>query len=264
MNGFGLYLRFASAALRAKMQYKVDFVVSSLVYGALTAVDFVLVAAILSRFPTVAGWGVYEIGVLYGIVWIAVSLYRTFAPEVHQFERYIVEGEFDSLLVRPWPTLFTLLARDIEPHRLGGALQGGIILGISCAKLWEAGALDGGELAYVALLSVTGALIPFSLGIATAAVAFWTVRTGDLLTFTMYAPTTASQYPLTIYPRWLKGLLVSVLPVGFINFIPVSYLLEKGGSPLSLWLTPFVSAAAAFLAYALWRAGERRYHSTGS
>lgn len=264
MSALRVYGRLAVASLRAKMQYKWDFLVNTFLYAALTMADFLMLAAILLRFKRIGGWDIYEVGLLYGMSWIAMALYRTFAPELHDFDRYIVHGEFDALLVRPWPTLLTLLGRDFQPHRLGAALQGTVILGISARHLLGEGTLDHFGLSYVLLGSVLGTLIPFSLSLITAALAFWVVRTGDLQTFTMYAPITASQYPLTIYPRWLKALLTSVLPVGFINFIPVQYLLGKGGGPWSLIVSPVVASGFAFVAYAFWRIGERHYHSTGS
>jgi len=264
MTAVVLYLRCVRAALRAKMQYKTDFVMGSLFYGMLTVADFVMLAAILTRFPSVAGWNVYEVGLLYGMSWIAMGLYRAFAPELHEFERYMVQGEFDVLLLRPWPTLLTLLGRNVDPARLGAAFQGAVILAISAKTLFETGTLDAFGVVYVAAASVVGTLIPLGLSLMTAAVGFWAVRIGELYTFMMYAPVTASQYPLTVYPRWLRALLTSVLPVGFINFVPVRYLLGKSGDPWVLWLSPLVAVGFCGLGYAFWRFGERHYQSTGS
>src|SRR5690606_2015081 len=77
---FRLYFKLVSASLRAQMQYKVDFLVSLSFQAALQAVDFALLAAIMLRFPEIAGWNIYEVGLLYGTASIALSLYRTIAP----------------------------------------------------------------------------------------------------------------------------------------------------------------------------------------
>jgi len=264
MSGLSLYLRSVQAAMRAKMQYKGDFVTGLLLYAVLSATDFLMIAAILTRFPRLGGWDVYEVGLLYGMASIATGLYRTFGAELHAFERYLVRGEFDVLLLRPWPTLLTLLGRNVEPERLGNALQGAIILSLCAHRLMETGVLDALEVAYVAAASLFGTLVPFSLALLTAAVGFWVVRVDELQTFVMYAPVSASHYPLTIYPGWLRALLTGVLPVGFMNFVPVQYLLGKGGGPWALWLTPLVIAGFALLAYGFWRLGERHYQSTGT
>lgn len=264
LGGVRLYLQCVRAALRAKMQYKADFILGSVLYSLFTVTDFLMLAAILTRFPRIAGWDVYEVGLLYGMSWIAMGLYRTFAPELHNFERYMVRGEFDSLLLRPWPTLLTLLGRNVEPVRLGAVFQGALILGVSAKHLFEAGKLDAFGLAYVVAASLGGTLIPFGLSLITASVGFWAVRIDELYTFMMYAPVTASQYPLTAYPRWLRALLTSVLPVGFINFVPVQYLLGKSDGSWVLWFSPLVAVGFCALGYAVWRFGERHYQSTGS
>ncbi len=259
-----LYLRSVQAALRAKMQYRTDFLTGLVLYGVLSATDFLMVAAILARFSRIGGWDVYEVGLLYGMASIAMGLYRTFGAELHAFERYLVYGEFDALLLRPWPTLLTLLGRSVEPERLGAVLQGAVILAVAGHRLVETGALSPLGLAYVAAGSLLGTLVPLSLSLITAAAGFWVVRIGDLQTFTMYAPVTASHYPLTVYPRWLRTLLTSALPVGFINFVPVQYLLGKGGGAWALWVSPLVVVGFALLAYGFWRLGERHYQSTGT
>lgn len=263
-RAISIYRKFVIASLRAKMQYKFDFIVSTCLNALLMSVDFALVAAILLRFEHVAGWDIYEVGVLYGMSSIAMSLYRTFAPEIHDFESYVVEGQFDGLLVRPLPTLFLLLSRNVEPSRLGEAIQGGIILTISCMALSQTGVVNAGDVMLFILFACFGSVIPFSLGLMSATVAFWTVRIGDLQTFTMYAPVTASLYPLGIYPKWLRAMLLSILPVGFINYIPVSFLLGKGGAWWWLLVTPIVMIIFACAAYAFWQHGERHYHGTGS
>lgn len=264
MNALRLYGLLAAASLRARMQYKMDFIVNTLLYGMLTVSDFLMLAAIMLRFKEVGGWNIYEVGLLYGMSWIAMALYRTFAAELHNFDRYIVHGEFDGLLVRPWPTLLTLLGRNFEPHRLGAALQGAMILAIAVNHLTKTGALHSLGVAYIVAASFFGALIPFGLSLLTATLAFWVVRTGELHPFTIYAPMTASQYPLTVYPKWLRWLLSSILPVAFVNYVPVQYLLGKGGSVGSLVAAPAFGVVFATVAYIFWRTGERHYHSTGS
>ena len=246
------------------MQYKVDFLVSLFFEALLQSVDFAILAAIMLRFPEIAGWTVYEIGVLYGMSWIAMSLYRTLAPELHDFERHIVNGTFDSFLIRPWPTLMVLLSRNLELRRLGGAAQGLVIFWISAGHLLEVGRIGRADVAIMIGLALIGSVIAFSLSLATATFAFWIGRSDDLQTFTMFAPITASQYPLTVFPGWLRGLLTSILPVAFINFVPVQYLLDKGGSWWSLASSPVAACLSFAAAYSFWRYGERHYHSTGS
>ena len=268
VSGFGqmmaLYSRLAKASIRARMQYRANFILTVLMDGALFAMDFLLMAAILYRFDSIGGWSVFEIGLLYGAASMARGVYRTFGYELHRFESYIAEGHFDTLMVRPWPTLLVLLTRNLDIGRLGAAAQGALVLGISCHALIKAGSLSAGAMAYVWILPLWGAAIFFAISLATSASAFWLTRIADLQVFTMYAPMNAASYPLGIYPASLRALLHTALPVAFAGYVPIRFLLGKGGSAFDLVTPVLVAMAALYVSYWFWRLGESGYQSTGS
>jgi ABC-2 type transport system permease protein len=254
----------ARAAMREKMQYKFSFLVSSGIRGIAIGIDFALVAVILYRFRFIDGWDIYQVALLYGPGSAAHGLFRIVANEIETFENYLINGTYDSILIRPWPTLFTLLARKMDFNRLGIAAQGLLITAVGAANLLHRGLLQPWQLLYVALLPVLGAMVLFAISTVTAALGFWLMRTDELQVFTLYAPLTASYYPLSIYPGWLRGLLYTVLPMAFINYVPVLYLLGKGGGPGALLASPAVAALGCVVAYRFWLFAERHYHSTGS
>ncbi|WP_246625043.1 ABC transporter permease [Fictibacillus nanhaiensis] len=259
-----LYLKLLSGSLRSRMQYKMNFLISSLSYALIMAVDFILLAAILQRFDDVKGWNLYEVGLLYGISSVAITLYRVFGVEIHNFERYMVEGEFDSLLIRPVSPLSLLLTKNLDLSRIGGTLQGVIILIISIIGLHEKSVDTFFLILYLPVSILSGVVICFSLGLLTATIAFWTQRIKDFQTFTLYAPFNAANYPMNIYPGWLKLIFFTVIPVGFMNYTPVLFLLNKGGDLWNLLLPPAVAFVFLFIAYRFWQFGIRHYHSTGS
>lgn len=258
-----LYFKLVSASVRARMQYKMNFIFSVVSYGIIMMIDFVLLAAILNRFDSVKGWNLYEVGMLYSIASISLSLYRTVAPEIHEFEKYMIEGEFDSLLIRPVSPLVLLLSKNLDLSRIGGILQGVIILCLSLYHL--AGTLNLGLLLlFLPIMLISGWTISFSLALVTATIAFWTQRIKDFQTFTLYAPFNAANYPMNIYPGWLKIIFFTVIPVAFINYVPMLYLLDKGGSLYYLLLPVIVASLFLYLSLAFWNFGIRFYHSTGS
>ncbi|PTM53277.1 ABC transporter permease [Desmospora activa] len=258
-----LFFTLWGASLRSRMQYKGNFLFSSFTYGLIMAVDFLMLAAILLRFDDVMGWTIYEVGYLYGIASASMSLYRLLAPEIHEFERYMVEGEFDSLLIRPVPPLTLLLTRNLELSRIGGVVQGIAILvlslhGLAATTHWLPALL------YLPVAFISGLIISFALGLITATLAFWTQRIKDFQAFTLYAPNNAASYPMSIYPGWLKWILFTVLPVAFIAYVPALYLLDKGGTWHNLWVSPAVAGVFLWISLRFWRFGIRYYHSTGS
>lgn len=254
---YGVLIR---ASLRASMQYKTDFLLSALFNGIIMVSDFVLLAAILLKFDHIVG----EVGLLYGISTGTMSLYRLLAPELHEFEKYMIQGEFDQLLTRPVSPLLLLLARRLDLGRIGGVLQGMLILGISFMNIKVSDGIMWKLLLYFPLALVTGLILSFALSVVTATVGFWTERIRDFQSFTLYAPYNAANFPLSIYPDWLKGLFLPLLPVGFMNYLPIATLLGKGEHPLTLLISPLFACAFFAGAIKFWQFGLRHYHSTGS
>ncbi|HHY45249.1 MAG TPA: ABC transporter permease [Firmicutes bacterium] len=259
-----LYGLLISGAVRAKMQYKFDFIASILLETVMGAYDYMVAVAALWRFHTIAGWNIYEVGLLYSVSKIGWGLYRAFLEEVDRFEGYIIRGDFDAILTRPYPSLFVLASRNFAMERLSFVIQGTAILVISLRNLLGLGVLDWSGVLHLGLAILWTTLITCAIGIATSAAAFIIVRVEELQVFTQNAPGTATLYPLEIYPTWLRNMLLYFIPLGVGNYIPVRYLLGKGGSWLNL-VAPAVTAAISLaVAVRLWHLGEVRYHSTGS
>lgn len=259
-----LYRAMVAGSMRARMQYKFDFLFTNFAYAIIFAVEFVAVGALLYRFQAIGGWDIYEIALLFGISGTAMGLVRTFLSELMYFERYIIQGDFDALMVRPWPTLLQLVTANVDPGRLGAVAQGLVITYLGIHGLMAKGLLSVVALLYLPLLCLIGAAIFAAILLATSALAFWVQRVDELTTFTVHAPYSAGTFPLLIYPRWIQQLLTTLLPVAYVNYIPVRYLIGRGGSASDLALPPAVALIALVLAYLVWRAGERRYQSTGN
>lgn len=258
-----LYFRLLAASVRSKMQYKWDFLFTTVLYAVITAVNFMTVAAILCRYRTIAGWSLYQVALLSGLASASHGLYRVFAAELDTFEKYLVNGEYDGLLIRPWPALLTLLARNFDIGRIGAALQGYLVVAIGLSGVLDQGA-PAWLAVYACLLPLAGAVIITAISISVAGIGFFITRISDLQTFAINAPVTAAAYPADVFPRWLRGLLTGLLPVTAIGYIPIRFALGKGGTLLDLAIPFLVAALAITVALQIYRSGERRYQSTGS
>lgn len=258
-----LYRVLIRTSIRSRMQYKFNFLLASVLAALIQISEFLMIAIVLDRFGAIQGWSIYEIGYLFAVMTLSKTLYRTFADEVHHLEKYLVGGDFDQLLTRPMPVLLALLPQNFRLMP-GEVLQGGFILAWSLG-----GMMRSGQVSWIALPSTlfmigTGAIILFSIGLATATLGFWTTRIGELQNFTEDAARTAAQYPLTLYPKWMSSLLLFVIPVGFVNYVPSLYVLrgQMGGWVLAVTAAVAILCLTASLRF--WRFGITKYQSTGS
>ncbi|NOV00382.1 hypothetical protein GC097_10180 [Paenibacillus sp. LMG 31457] len=258
-----LFMLLIKASMRSRMQYKFNFLFSTAMASCVHISEFLMVALVMMRFGNIKGWTLYEVCYLYGVIMISKAIYRTLASDVHHLEKYLVSGDLDALLIRPVPVLLALMTQNSRVlfAEIG---QGLILLAIAMKALMSTGQIGWSAVPLTVLMIGSGAVILFAIGLATAASGFWLTRIEYLQNMTEDATHTAARYPLSLYPKWLQGALLVLVPVGFVNYIPALYVLRHQGGAWMLLGTIAVSCAALWLAMRFWKTGLSRYQSTGS
>ncbi|MCD1259638.1 ABC-2 family transporter protein [Paenibacillus athensensis] len=258
-----LYTLLLRASVRGAMQHKFNFIGSAIVSALVQFSEFLMVALVLVKFGSVDGWSWYEIGYLCGVMTLARALYRSVASDVHYLEKYLVTGDLDPLLLRPVPLLLALMTQNVR-LLAGDLAQGALLVTLCLRELLADGRADWTAVPFTLLAVVSGAVLLFAIGLATASCGFWLTRIEALQNMTEDAARSAAQYPLTLYPQWMRTLLLVALPVGFVSYVPALYIVRGSYGP---WLPLAAAGAAAvflLLALRLWAVGVSRYQSTGS
>lgn len=263
MSALKLYALLIRASIRSRMQYKFNFLLSSLFACLMYALEFSVIALLLSKFGALKGWTLPEAAYLYGVIILSHTVYRILASDVHRLENYFVSGDLDQLLIRPVPVLLALMSQNFS-LQAGQFVQSAAVLVFSIATLLSSGQVGWTVIPQTLCAVLCGAVILFSIGLCTATVGFWTTRINELQNFTEDASRNAALYPLDIFPAWLKTILLTVIPVGFVNYVPALYIIRHEAGP---WLLAATAAfAMLFLSASLlfWRYGVTKYQSTGS
>jgi ABC-2 type transport system permease protein len=262
-----LYFRLIGARIRAQMQYKISFWLDLLGFAIVTTLEFVLIAIMLARFQTIAGWTIAEVALLYGLTAVAFGLAEMVARGFDApFERMMQQGTFDSLLTRPLGSFFQVLASEFQLMRMGRTLQGGAALAYACARLPIA--WTPAKLLLMPLTILSGATIYVGLLVIGATICFWTIKTPEVINAFTFGGEELTSYPLSIYNRWMRGVFLYLIPLGFANY-PAALLLRGRSDPYGLpawlaWLAPLAAGLFFSAALAFWRLGVSKYTSTGS
>jgi len=262
----GLYLRLVGARMRGQMQYRLSFLLETVTQFFATFLDFLTVYFIFNRIPSLRGWSLPEIALLYGLAATAFALEEFIGRGFDIFQTKVVSGEFDRVLIRPWSTFFQILAEEFPLRRVGRLGQGLLVLAWAVRSAgvhwtWI-------KALYVPVVLVSGCLFYLALIIAQATSCFWTVQAVEFANIFTYGGTQMASYPLEIYADWFRKFFTFVVPLAFVSYYPALYLLGKP-DPLGFpawfaFLTPPVCVGTLGLAMAFWRYGVRRYQSTGS
>lgn len=265
-----LYRRLIGAQVRSQMQYRTSFVLETIAQFVGNVLDFVVVLIFFTRMPTLGGWTLPEIGLLYGLSSVAFGLsdmviagfdYAYFGPNMVRL------GEFDRILIRPVNTFLQVLTAQFTLKRLGRIGQGAIVLGwalLALDRLWTPI-----QIGYM-VVTIAGGVFFFSgLFIFGSGISFWTVDSLEVMNMATYGGQFLTQYPMSIYGDFLRAFFTFVIPMAFINYYPALWLLGKPdpfGGPIGLlaFLAPFVCMLVFGLGTGMWRRGARRYASTGT
>lgn len=263
MNGLKLYALLIRASIRSRMQYKFNFMFSSLMAALLNVAEFLMIAVIMLKFGSIKGWSLAEVGYLYSVLILSRSIYRMLASDVHHLEKYLVSGDLDQLLIRPLPLLLTLMTQNFTVL-LGEVVQSIVILIISMDHLIDSGSITYMAIPLTVIVICSGAVILYTIGLMTATLGFWITRISDLQNLTEDAARNAAQYPLVLYPNWLKYALLTIVPVGFANYVPALYILRQEIGGWVIAATAVFALGFFFLGLRFWSLGISRYQSTGS
>ncbi len=86
---FDLYAVLIRSSIQSRMQYRMNFVLGTLLASLIQIAEFLMIAIILNKFGAVKGWSLHEVGYLFAVMTLSKTLYRTFASDVHHLERYL-------------------------------------------------------------------------------------------------------------------------------------------------------------------------------
>jgi ABC-2 type transport system permease protein len=262
-----LYLHFLGMLVRSQAQYKVNVVVDVVASFAVTSLEFVAVLIYFGRIPSLLGWSLGEVAMLYAVMSISFGLAEMFGAGIDAFSDTIRLGEFDRILLRPSGSFMQVVASDFRLRRMGRITQGCVTFVIALYLLPEMN-WTASKVVALAIGIVSGSILFMSVLVLGATLCFWTVETTELINILTYGGRDMLSYPLTIYHQAMQRFFLFVVPLAFGSFVPTCYLL---GKPLPFGLpgetafaAPLVALAFALCSRAIWQFGVRHYQSTGS
>ncbi|MFB9949564.1 ABC transporter permease [Rhizobium puerariae] len=218
---YALYLRLS---INAQAQYKSAFIIQSLGQLASSGMGFVGIWALLSRFGSFQTWNIYTIGVLYGLINTSFALAEAFGRGFDVFgSDFVRNREFDRLLSRPRSPILQLLGHEVRIKSLGRLLQGVFVL-VFC--LANAGDFTLGSFLVIVWCIVGGFFLFLGIFIIQATLSFWTIDGLEVMNGLTYGGVQAAQYPVDVYPGWIRFLFIFVVPFSAVAYFPTDVLLH--------------------------------------
>lgn len=262
MRALRIYAALFAQMLKIRLAYRGDFLADlvATALGGLASLFFVLL--VFANVEEIAGWSRDEILLIAGLSMMSYGLFATVSWNLFEFgDRYIIEGRFDRVLLRPISTFAQILCDQFRIPVLSETAIGAGVVALALRRLDLA--FGGLEWLFIGVTVLCGALIYVFVFAILASVSFhFEDRIG--VAPPVFNMIQLGRWPQEIFPWPIRHLLRWVIPFGFVAFYPVTALLERGSFAGIAAVAPIVTLGFGGLTAFFWRLGVRRYESTGS
>lgn len=238
--------------LKATLALRGAFVMQ-VIFMALNNLTFFLFWwALMQRVPVIRGWHLGDVQLLFGLVAVAFGVTVTVAGGVWHLGRFIQDGDLDTLLTQPRPVLLYALGMRSLPSGVGDIVAGTFLIATS-------GYLTPLSAPLVIAAVVASAIVFLATGILFSSLAFWLGRVETIARQLWELLITFSLYPEPLFGGVLRLLLYTILPAGFVGYLPAA--LVRAPSLPQVCLLAAGAAAYFALAVLVFDRGLRRYTS---
>jgi len=250
--------------VRSQMEYRGAFVLDRFAQIVNYGAGFAGIWILLLRFENLGGWRWSELALLLSFQLLAYAIGASFSfTQFRELQNLVRNGTFETLLVKPFSPWAYLAFSGFNIGYLGH-----VILGVAL-MIWAVAQVDvawnAGTLLYLVASMVSAALIVCSLLTMIGAASLVLVRSNYLFSI-FFGFWEFTRYPLSIFPAAIQVMLYTVVPMGFMAYVPVAWLLGKDIPLLGNWAGPLGLLAGplmALIAIAQWRFCIRRYQGAG-
>lgn len=248
-----LVLAYARFNLAAAMEYRASFIVQCLGMALNDAFLIFFWWVYFDRFDSLGGWALHDLLILWGVVATSFGIGVTVFGNCTRLATLIAQGHLDYFLPLPKNLLLHVLVSRMS-------LSGWGDFGFGVAALLVAAAASGpGFLPLALLLIALSTVIVVAFCVILGSLAFFIGNAEAASMQAREAVINFSLYPAPIFQGWVKALLLTALPAGFIAHVPVGLLRDFDPAWFAL-LLGFVVLISA-LALVVFNAGLRRYES---
>src|SRR5438105_879488 len=240
------------ANLQASMEYRVSFWVQIVTMIANDSLWLFFWWTFFRQFPLTHGWQSTDIVILWAVAACGFGISMGVFGNARQLSALIMNGGLDAYLGMPRYALLHVCIATSDPSAWGDII---FALGAYILLLHP----DLAHIGLFVLLALQVAFIFTSFVVLLGCLAFFLGNTEGLAQQVLGALISFSTYPMNIFTGVVRLLLFTVVPAGFVSFVPLQ-LLHQFTWPLLLGMTGFTVLIGAFAA-GTFQLGLQRYES---
>jgi ABC-2 type transport system permease protein len=261
MNTLKLLSAFLKVNIQMSLAYRADTVVNILLNIMWLGWELLTLSIIFSNTETIGGWGFGELIALLGVFRLVNTLMIALIwPNTEKFNQSIRDGSMDYTLLQPINSMFLVTFSRITVWRAWDLILAIVLIMVGVSMSGEI-ATPLNILTFI-LLTVSGAIVIYSLWIVLIALTFWFTKFDNNVTI-LSALMDAGRYPVTVYPVWLRIIVTFIIPIAVATTIPLQGL--RGDLTLDRVIIFVAIGVLSFLiASQVWKRGLKQYSGASS
>jgi len=257
-----MYVALIKNYVKEIMDYRVDFLIGLLSVLVEQTVSIIFLIVVFNNVKRLLNWGFYELLLIYAFGTLGRSIHLVFFDNLWIFgSKYILMGGFDRVLVKPINPLFQIIAEKVNFQGIGQFVAGVVAMVVSLRGLDISLGFVNIILTLVFIVCSGGIFIGIHLLLMSFS--FWIIDSQPIVS-SIFSLNQFAQYPLQIYPKVIRLLILFFIPYSFTSFIPANLFLHENEFSTYIYFIPVICFLFLFLSYRLWLLGTRYYKSTGS
>lgn len=251
-NQFKISFLSVKYALMREMLNKTTFI-TNVLFMILNNASFIIQWIVLfSLKDNVGGYTFDQVMLLWGISAGTYGFSHFFFANSYNLSELINNGKLDSFLVQPKNVLLSVITTDVKTSALGDLIYGYLMIFIF--------GFSPLNIILYTIFMISGGIILTAISIILNSLSFWFSKTDIIADTGNSMMINFANYPDGIFKGVVKMLFYTLIPVGFVNHIPVRIMTEFN---LGLFLTVIiVTVIFVILAFIVFYNGLKKYSSS--
>ncbi|MEQ1876025.1 MAG: ABC-2 family transporter protein [Bdellovibrionia bacterium] len=256
-----LFWAFFRASLSADVEYRINFGMRILTDILYYVSQIAIFEVLFRQTNSLGGWSVEHARVFLGILFVVDATWMIlFSENLDRFSDKVRRGDLDLLLAKPVDSQFIM-----SLQKTATAFIANWFIAFSFL-VWSLYTFPGeirlAGLALLLLLMPCGVLVMYTNRFMFSVTALIFTR-AENLQYLWYQIHKLGTRPDTMYPLWLRYLVLSVLPLAFIASVPARVVFDGGGLRL-VFGTLVMTTLCLCLTKLVWKFALKHYSSASS
>ena len=256
-----LYLNSLALHLKSELEYRMRFIISFLSQILIFFTYYFVIIALFSKFNNIKGFTLYEVLLCFSIIQFGFAFNEVFARGIDKFDKLIIEGGFDRLLLRPKNLILQVLCSDGDFVKVSRLIQAIIVLVIALINLKVE--ITFLKVICLILMLMASCVIFFGIFLLAASYCFMTVQGLEVRNVFTDGGKHMAQYPIGVFKKGFVFFFTFIIPYAFVNYYPLLYFIGRNDNILYAF-SPIVVFLYLIPCFIVFYMGVKKYEGSGS